>query len=555
MAAQGLLPAPPLQPAAPVQGAGSVAHGEPRPVLGEDGQLLYEYGATTVIIPVALRERKVHTLISMGLLVLGLFCLLPAWNMTWLLRSGVYLYFAGRGLPVALLLLLGVLLLWSLVPCYGVRLHREWSCCLPGSGCPAVTGCCLPWCPSMPPGCSPADAGAGCCLICCGPCCARMPPGIAAFLTRPWSKRSRSEIGFLAFAALAVFYLVVSSYVELPTILRGPSHVIGPDYFLDGKMPHSDVHVPRVTFPDHPNYLAGLPERVGWERVAYFIPDTIVWFYTLSATLPMILLVSMSAVLFFYVLTSSIFFAQIKPPPNLDGKLVDVAGGLFMVWASYAMVLGFILVILATPILWETKTAHDDLFQFCETSERTRDLFAHSQGLQALRQMKGCREQASVEDCPGYEPSVYVAVLRYMERDLKCSGFCYRKMTIPNPSEPSPQLPLSRTPLTLFSTENYEASCDGMAARFMVHAVGNAGMQAYVQGALLIVGTAVIGILKLSGALPGQTKELATDGDRVGRKTAETEKVISGAPTGYGAAMPQSPPMQAPMLPPGAVLQ
>lgn len=470
-------------------------------------------------IPVAVNERKIHMLTSFGLLVLVLFSFVPTWNMVWLMRSSVYLYFANKGLPIALLMLVGMFSLWSLVPCYSVRLHREWGCCLPGTGCPAVTGCCLPSCPHLPPGCL-----TGCSSF-----------GLLAWVSRPWSKRSRSELCFTLFLVCAVVYLVVYRALGLPN----PSPVVRSSRHLP------DIPGPQdfgVEFPERPNYFSGLPERVGWEQVAYFIPDSIRWFCIMSSTSPMILLVAMLGTLFAYVLTSSIFLAKTKPPTG-EGKLVDVVGGLFTVWACYVLVLGLVLVLAALPILWESHTAQDDLFKFCESSDRTKDLFANSQGLQALRQLPACRKEASVETCSGYVETAYSAVLRFMERDLHCSGFCYRNSITMNPGHPAEKkLQLLDTPLTLFSQEDYEPSCDGMSARYMGVAVGNSIAQMYIEGIVLIVGTAALGIMKLSGIVPGQSAEAAVEGTDIIRPVdPEMKKVNRGYVATYGTAVPRFP--------------
>jgi len=54
-------------------------------------------------------------------------------------------------------------------------------------------------------------------------------------------------------------------------------------------------------------------------------------------------------------------------------------------------------------------------------------------------------------------------------------------------------------PPTLFSDANYQASCDGMAARGMKFSAGDIGNQAYFQGVYLVLIAVVTGFLKLFG--------------------------------------------------------
>jgi len=59
--------------------------------------------------------------------------------------------------------------------------------------------------------------------------------------------------------------------------------------------------------------------------------------------------------------------------------------------------------------------------------------------------------------------------------------------------------PKQTYPPTLFSDANYQASCDGMAARGMKLSAGDIGNQAYFQGVYLVLIAVLIGFLKLFG--------------------------------------------------------
>jgi len=57
----------------------------------------------------------------------------------------------------------------------------------------------------------------------------------------------------------------------------------------------------------------------------------------------------------------------------------------------------------------------------------------------------------------------------------------------------------SRYPPTLFSDANYQASCEGMAARDMKNFAGDVGYQTFYQGIYLVVVAVTMGFLKLVG--------------------------------------------------------
>merc|ERR1719240_136864 len=61
----------------------------------------------------------------------------------------------------------------------------------------------------------------------------------------------------------------------------------------------------------------------------------------------------------------------------------------------------------------------------CETGERSRDLYVTSQALQEIRQSEDCRDLYSVEQCVGFQNTQYTRVLKSMEKDFRCAGYCY----------------------------------------------------------------------------------------------------------------------------------
>merc|ERR1719217_1427278 len=57
-------------------------------------------------------------------------------------------------------------------------------------------------------------------------------------------------------------------------------------------------------------------------------------------------------------------------------------------------------------------------------------MFEYSQVLHHIRQDPACLKQFSVETCEGYgEVAPYTDLLKSLEKNFRCSGFCYRPPT------------------------------------------------------------------------------------------------------------------------------
>lgn len=196
-----------------------------------------------------------------------------------------------------------------------------------------------------------------------------------------------------------------------------------------------------------------------------------------------------------YLISLNYYFARAKP------EVRDRAPSLFAIWGVFVFVMGASFMLGSMPIAYEAETAYDELLSSCETGGRTRDLYTTSQALQSLRQTPGCLEHATIEDCGGFVTTVYSQVLKSMETDLKCSGFCYNPAGITPLSTGSVPTISNYTdyPPTLFTKANFEASCDGMAARTMRNFVGATGSQILHQGMMLVLIAVALVALRLVG--------------------------------------------------------
>merc|ERR1719198_2746783 len=162
-----------------------------------------------------------------------------------------------------------------------------------------------------------------------------------------------------------------------------------------------------------------------------------------------------------------------------------------MIANIFITLFGLFLMMAAIPLVHQNELTYTNLMHRCMFSDQTHRLFEYSQVLQNIRADPSCASKFSVEECNGYEDAApYTNFLKGMENSFRCSGFCY------HPQKASASLlstklrtrqehtdhmtPVSlveeeaeegemnadvQYPPTLFSNANYQASCEGMAAR------------------------------------------------------------------------------------------
>merc|ERR1719401_1051657 len=134
----------------------------------------------------------------------------------------------------------------------------------------------------------------------------------------------------------------------------------------------------------------------------------IYWFSTNPAAT--VLAASLVSVVL-YVFAMNYFFARGKPEAR------GTASSLFFIWAVFILFMGISFMLLSAPITGEAAKAYNEILVNCETAQRARDLFVASQALQALRQSPACKKMMSIEQCVGFQSSVYTQVLKSMESD------------------------------------------------------------------------------------------------------------------------------------------
>lgn len=247
-----------------------------------------------------------------------------------------------------------------------------------------------------------------------------------------------------------------------------------------------------------------------------------------------IIIVSVSIV-FLYALTVHAFFRKPVAMEHTEPTIMMIAN-------IFITLFGIFLMLVALPLTHQAELTQTNLLHRCDHSEQTQRLYEYSQVLQNMRATPECAKKGSVEECAGYEAAApYTNFLKGMENNFRCAGFCYKApltgggvstfgpAPAPGPAASANLLSVKRHthkdhvsqvaliaedasakdpvltyvnnayPPTLFSKMNFQASCEGMAARDMKNFAGDIGQQTFYQGIYLIFIAVLAGFLKLLG--------------------------------------------------------
>lgn len=255
-----------------------------------------------------------------------------------------------------------------------------------------------------------------------------------------------------------------------------------------------------------------------------------------------------------YVLSVMLFFGASRHQAQTEQTIMMIA-------SIFITVLGLGLMLMSLPLSRQAIDTYNNLMHRCEYSEQTHRMYEYSQVLQNIRAQPACAGKYSVEECEGYEDAKpYTEFLKVMENEFHCSGFCYQptahlqaslvqevsaggaraaatavaaksgsNATSHASAVPSQEADARRhgrrvAPVTLLSTEekvaertaavaetgsryppslfsdaNYQASCEGMAARDMKNFAGDVSFQTFYQGVYLLLIAIATGFLRLLG--------------------------------------------------------
>jgi len=242
--------------------------------------------------------------------------------------------------------------------------------------------------------------------------------------------------------------------------------------------------------------------------------------------LPLTVITLSFLILVFFGLTTEAFFQRWR-------NEIHTAQSLVVMSSLFIMLFGLVLVLVSLPLTQRAIELHNEIVYECGNSEGTRDLRLHYMSLLNLRTDAACAAEYSVETCQGFtKQEPYTSYLKGMEETFRCSGFCYevpsvagantsmlakaykqrllqRNQThaLPTQAAPAkiaghaavaaqqaPQKGVKTYPPTLFSNANFQASCDGAAARNLINFARDTGYQMWYMGVVLISLSVVIGL-------------------------------------------------------------
>lgn len=254
-----------------------------------------------------------------------------------------------------------------------------------------------------------------------------------------------------------------------------------------------------------------------WNSIALLRDATFV--YLSGPALPSLLIAVCLGVVFFYAVTIFVFCQSSRPEVQTEQTILMIA-------SVFLALLGVLLLLLATPLERSADNGYHSIWNNCQFDGRTRALYDESQALQMLRANPSCADMQSVEECTGYQRTPTAMVLKAMESHFKCSGFCFQPFSVVAGTNSTTQTSeataggaaggsnevgseqehdstraelLLQYPPTLFGLANFQASCDGMAARNMRNFAGDVAVQTFYEGIMLVLVSIVIGFLKLIG--------------------------------------------------------
>jgi len=112
---------------------------------------------------------------------------------------------------------------------------------------------------------------------------------------------------------------------------------------------------------------------------------------------------------------------------NRRGNLVTTTTSYLYLFSTVVTILGLGLLLLAQPLHTEVRLAFKELMTDCNVGPRTQNLTAYYHVLLNTRLQPGCLNKTSVEQCSGFKDQhPYTALLKQMEVEYLCSGFCYQ---------------------------------------------------------------------------------------------------------------------------------
>lgn len=204
------------------------------------------------------------------------------------------------------------------------------------------------------------------------------------------------------------------------------------------------------------------------------------------------------------LLTINMFFVRVPFESVTESSILSLA-------TIFLTMIGVVLTLYAQPLEKQASYTYMELWGNCQFGASTRPLYAVYQQLAVLRQDPVCAKMRSVEQCLSFKDYPYLKeaeVLKAMESEYQCSGFCY------NP-DPPVNTTFTPYPPTLFSRSNYKVSCEGAAARHVRFSVSSSASAFMHEGVFLILVSVAVGLLKLIGQCRSQAEAPVVSQERM----------------------------------------
>jgi len=157
---------------------------------------------------------------------------------------------------------------------------------------------------------------------------------------------------------------------------------------------------------------------------------------------------------------------------------------------------GTFLCLASFPLASLADSVHTEAVMACGEGPHTRKLAVSYSTLATWREDPACSSLESVEQCKNLTDGNLTTGLLWqqvkaIETNLRCSGFC---MASPPTANASEQITY---PPPLFTNSSFEGSCSGAVGRQVKCMVGDFSQQMFWQGATMVAGCLLVGLLTL----------------------------------------------------------
>jgi len=209
--------------------------------------------------------------------------------------------------------------------------------------------------------------------------------------------------------------------------------------------------------------------------------------YMLGTTLLRTFIILVTVSVIFYGWITRLFFRY------ADSE-VQTYQSVYLLGMSAAITIGILLLMVSIPLSVRVHSATTSLREDCLADHHTKPLRTAYLQLYARRSAESCLKEESVETCTGYVPSLSTFILKKLETQYYCSGFCGESKWNGTAAD---LLVMDSYPAALFSTRTYSNTCELALARAIEFSAGGLAAQMYHLGIALVISALVGGISQI----------------------------------------------------------